>query len=210
MPKTMLIFSLWLFLCAESSAQDTMGMKSIHDIAVSAYFNHLNYGSSYGMGIASAYYKNMYAEARYNYEDLQTFSFFGGYAFSNDRHAINWEIIPMAGFAIGNTRAIIPALNINLDYRNINLSSQTEYAITIADKSSSFLYTWSEFSYNFFSWLGPGLVVQRSKLYRTGRVIDRGFMINSEFLPKLTATAYLFDPFDETRRFFVAGINYSF
>jgi hypothetical protein len=192
-------------------AQDsTANKKAIHDVFFSGYFNHLNDGTNYGMGIAGGYYRNMYAEARYNYEDLQTASLFAGYSFSDDAHAVNWELIPMLGIAFGNTKAILPGLTTNLSYKQINFSSQNEYAFDLDDEQSNFFYSWSELTYTLKPWFEPGIVAQKSKLYKTGREIDRGFMINSNFLPKSTLSAYLFDPFDQERRFYLLGLSFQF
>lgn len=211
MVRFILCCFLCLFLADVARTQDsTQESKDFHDAFLSGYFNYLNDGTAYGMGIAGAYYRNLYVEARYNYEDLQTFSLFTGYSFSNDQHALSWELIPMVGLAFGNTNAVLPGLEASLGYKKLSFNTQSEYAISFSGKEDNFFYTWSEFTYTIVPWLDPGIVVQRSKLYKTGREIDRGFMVNSNFLSRATLSGYLFDPFDPERRFFVLGLNYTF
>ncbi|ULQ53302.1 hypothetical protein [Flavihumibacter fluvii] len=211
MTRTVFCIITCLLLTRSGVAQDSLIKTSaFHDGYVNGFFNYLNDGSIYGMGITGGYYHNIYAEARYNYEDLQTFSLFAGYSFSNDRHAVEWELIPMAGFAMGNTKAFLPGMEATLQYKRFNFTTQTEYAVNLENKTDNFFYTWSEFTYTILPWLEPGIVVQRSKLYKSGREVDRGLMLNAVFLPKATASAYFFDPFDPSRRFFIIGLNYSF
>ena len=209
--KIILYLLIALALTHSVKSQDSSAKTSaFHDLFLSGYVNFLNDGSTYGMGISGGYYKNIYAEARYNYEDLQTFSLFAGYAFSNDEHQVKWEIIPMVGIAVGQTNAILPAMEASAGYKKINFNSQLEYAVSLESKKSNYWYAWSELTYALASWLEPGIVIQRSKLYKTGRQIDRGLMLNSNCLPHTTASVYLFDPFDRHRRFLVVGINYAF
>ena len=211
MQKKLFLFLPGLLLAILLHAQDsTKKISNFHDAFISGYFNHLNDGSNFGMGIAGAYYKNLYVETRWNYEDLQTFTLLGGYSFSNDQHNFQWELIPMLGFAAGNTNAVIPALKLDLSYKKLGLYSDLEYAFSVDDKSSNYFYVWSEFTYAVKDWFQPGLVAQRTRLFKTAREIDRGFMINSNFLARLTLSGYLFDPFDKGKTFYVLGLNYAF
>jgi hypothetical protein len=211
-----LLYRLFL-LCAsmlwisEIYAQDSIKQSpKFHDAFISGFFNHLNDGYNYGMGIAGAYYKNVYAEARWNYEDLNTFTILGGYSFSNDEHAVEWELVPMAGFAMGNFNAFIPAFEMNFTYKKLNLYSESEYAISFDSKSEDYFFMWNEMTYAIKPWFQPGIVVQRTRLFKSQREIDRGFMLNAEILSKFTLTGYLFDPFDKDRIFYVIALNYDF
>ena len=204
---TIWAMALAFFVQAQDSAKTE---SDFHDMFISGFYNHLHDGFQYGMGIAGAYYKNVYAETRYNYEDIKTFSVLAGYSFGNEDKAFQWELVPMAGFCVGNTNAFLPALETNFIYKKLTLYSENEYAIDMNSKADNFFYSWSELTYKITDWLQPGTVAQRTRLYQTGREIDRGFMVVSEFLPKASFTAYLFDPFDKSSIFFVLSLTYNF
>jgi hypothetical protein len=208
--RALFILTLLSLILLAYSQDSTKKTSNFHDVFASGYFYHLNDGTNYGMGIAGVYYKNVYVETRWNYEDLETFTLLGGYSFSNDQSTFQWELIPMFGFATGNTDAVIPALKIDLGYKKFGFYSDAEYAVSLEDKSSNYFYMWSEFTYAIKGWFQPGIVAQRTRLFKTAREIDRGFMINSNFLPRLTLSGYLFEPFEKDKTFYSFGLNFAF
>lgn len=110
------------------------------------------------------YYKNYYIEARYNYEDIKTASFYFGRAFSFDKKAAI-EITPMIGGVIGNTNGISPALNFQLEYKRFSTSTQSQYTFDLKDSNNNFFWDWTNFyiSINQNIGLGGAFQVFRTK-----------------------------------------------
>ena len=70
----------------------------------------------------------LHLESRYNYEDLKTISFFGGYNFIGG-NKFQYIITPILGVALGNTDGIAPGLKIDLNWRRFRFYSEMEYLI---------------------------------------------------------------------------------
>ena len=116
----------------------------------------------------------LHLEGRFNYEDLDTGSAWFGYNFSVGE-TITLELTPMVGAVFGNTAGIAPGYKGSLGWGMLDLSSETEYVIDTGSSADSFLYTWSELGLTPVDWCRFGLVVQRSKAYKTEFDIQRGF-----------------------------------
>ena len=89
---------------------------------------------------------NWYAEGRYNYEDLNTFSLYGGRTFSNE-HALSYSITPMAGIMWGRLRGGSAGLNASIEYKKYYFSTQSQYSIATQHLAESFFFSWSEAGY---------------------------------------------------------------
>src|SRR4051812_15411399 len=55
--------------------------------------------------------KNWYAEARYNYEDQETFSLYLGKAFTIGKNDLRGSLVPMLGGSVGRFSGISTGLN---------------------------------------------------------------------------------------------------
>ena len=84
------------------------------------------------------------------------------------------------------------AANLSLSYAKVELSSQCEYVFDTQDRSGNFFYTWSELSYSPLDWFRAGLVVQRTKVYKTDLNIQRGLLAGFSY-KKLDFTTYVFN-----------------
>lgn len=136
----------------------------------------------------------LHLEARYNYEDHDTGSaWIGCNLAAGDKFTL--EFTPMLGVVFGNTRGIAPGFEVSLGWRNLTLSSETQYVFDADDSDSNFLYTWSELSWAPSDWWRAGLVVQRTKVYETDFDIQRGLLAGVT-LGRLDLTAYVFNPDD--------------
>ena len=124
--------------------------------------------------VVAANHNWLHLEARYNYEDIESLSLFGGYNFSTGNKLV-LEITPMIGFASGNSSGIIPATELTLTYKDFELYNECEYLFDIEDKSNNFFYTWSELNYYPLDWLYFGLAGARTRLYQTDLEYQRGF-----------------------------------
>lgn len=137
----------------------------------------------------------LHLESRYNYEDLKTISFFGGYNFTGG-NKIKYLITPILGMALGNTYGIAPGLKIDLTWGGFRLYSEMEYLININDKTNSFYFNWSELTYAPKDWLWVGVTGQRTRIYANDLDIQRGFVAGLS-RKNMYFTGYLLNPFTE-------------
>ena len=132
-----------------------------------------------------------HAEARYNYEALETGSLWVGYTFSTGEKLV-FDFVPMLGGVFGDLTGVAPGYNLSLSYKGFALSSQGEYVFDTGDSSGNFFYTWSELSYSPLEWLRAGLAVQRTKAYKSDLDIQRGFLVGVSYR-RAEFTTYVFN-----------------
>ena len=133
----------------------------------------------------------LHLEARYNYEAQRAGSLWLGRNFKvGDKLAL--EVTPMVGGVFGNLAGVAPGCNWSLSYWKIELSSQSEYVFDLRESSGNFLYTWSELSYSPVDWFRTGLVVQRTKAYKTDFDIQRGLLAGFSY-KKFDFATYVFN-----------------
>lgn len=133
----------------------------------------------------------LHLEARYNYEDYETFSAWIGYNFSGGKK-LEYTITPMLGGVVGLTDGIAPGLEFTLTLNRFELYSESEYLFDLESKGNNYYYNWTDLSYSPTDWLWVGLSVQRTQLYQTDLDIQRGLLVGAA-LKKLEFTGYFFD-----------------
>lgn len=146
--------------------------------------------------------KNWYAEARYNYEDAETFSLYLGRAFTGGTNALNYSVVAMLGGSMGRWQGISTGLNINVDLNNFFFSSQSQYSRSTGGYGDHFEYDWSELGYQSLKWLYAGLSLQHTHDRLTGHDAQPGFMVGFTF-NRFTIPVYTFEPFNNSRNFIV-------
>ncbi len=149
----------------------------------------------------------LYFEGRYNYEERDTGSLFGGYLFSFGKE-VTLDLTPMLGAVVGEVDGVAPALELDLNWKSLNYYNESEYVFDFADRDSNFFYSWSELSWTCAPWFRAGLTAQRTRVYETDRVVEAGFLVGFYFW-KMEIATYLFSPFDEDR-FAVIGASIEF
>lgn len=120
----------------------------------------------------------LHLEARYNYEDMQTFSGWVGYNF-NGGDKFSYVITPLLGGVIGLTNGIAPGMEVTLSYKSIELYSEMENVFDLNENENDFFYNWSDFTYAPKDWLWVGLSGQRTRLYQTDLEIQRGILLGA-------------------------------
>ena len=149
----------------------------------------------------------LHLESRYNYEDRESLSFFGGVNFEmGDR--VTLTLTPMFGGLVGQTDAVIPALEADLTIGRLEAYGEAEYVFDLADTDSKFFYMWSELSVSPVDWLRAGLVTQRTRVYHTERDIQRGLLVGTS-LGRFQGTVYFFNPGNDDH-FTVVSLGVSF
>ncbi len=148
----------------------------------------------------------MHLEARYNYEDRRSVSGFIGRNFDVG-DAVTLQLTPMFGAVVGQTNGIVPALELNLSWRRLEVYSEGELVLGF-DRGNRFLYNWSEFSVWAAEWLRGGIVTQRTRVHRTPLDIQRGFMLGMA-ISRFEPVFYYFNP-GSSDHFFVVSFGVEF
>ncbi|MFI5218078.1 MAG: hypothetical protein ACHQNT_01230 [Bacteroidia bacterium] len=152
-------------------------------------------------------YKSIHFEARYNYEDKNTASVFGGYRFETGSELI-FGATPIAGFVFGNTDGVAPGLLIDITYKKFDFYSESEYVFDFSEKENNFFYTWSELAVSPFENFRTGFSASRTRLYQTDRDIQHGIFAQYSF-GKLTGGLHYFNPFTDDY-FLIATMGFEF
>jgi len=147
---------------------------------------------NYVLPIVIARHDRLHLEARYNYEDRDTGSLFGGWAFEGG-DSLEWEAIPMLGAVVGNTDAIAPGVTFSLAWKQLAFYSENEYVVVPSDHKENFYYNWSELTWEPLDWLGAGMVTQRTRVYETERDLQRGLMMRLS-RGRWSGAGYWFNP----------------
>jgi hypothetical protein len=149
----------------------------------------------------------LHLEARYNYEDLNTFSAWAGYNINGGK---KWEytFTPMLGGVIGNSNGIAPGLEFTIAHKRFELYSESEYLFEFSDKTYNFFYNWTDLTYAPTDWLWFGISGQRTRLYQTDLDIQRGLIVGAG-LKHWELTGYLYNLFfDEP--FLILTLSFSY
>lgn len=147
----------------------------------------------------------LHLEARYNYEDRETFSGWVGYNF-NGEGKLEYTITPMVGGVVGLSSGIAPGLEMTFVYKNFELYSESEYFFDIGANENNFYYNWSDLTYSAKDWLWFGISGQRTRLYQTNLDIQRGLLIGAG-VKNWEANTYIYNlGFDDP--FFLLTISF--
>jgi hypothetical protein len=134
-----------------------------------------------------------YTEARYNYEDINTGSFYLGKSFSGG-HELLFTITPMAGIILGKYNGAALASNCDLSYKKYFFSGQLQYALSKTGNRDNFFYQWSEFGVECTNWFFTGVTVQQTKLYKQRMATIPGLMFGFQ-KKNISVPVYIFNPF---------------
>lgn len=145
-----------------------------------------------------------YTEARYNYEDVNTFSYYMGKTFAKEAN-FSYSISPMAGAVIGNFNGGSLAANIGLGYKDFYLFSQPQYTFSLQNSIDNYIYHWTDLTYSPLDWLSVGVSVQHTKPHYDKSTLEKGIVAELAY-KKWTFPLYVFNP-HVADRYFVLGAN---
>ena len=146
-----------------------------------------------------------YAEARYNYEDINTFSLYAGRTFSSQRD-FSWSLTPMIGGMAGKLKGGSFGLNSECSFKKFAFNSQAQYSVSAETQNDNFFYNWSELYYQPLDWIYTGIAVQHTRVYATNTLVDPGILLGFSY-NQWSFPLYSFNPFD-AERYFIVGINW--
>lgn len=206
MKKNICFIYVLLFLPFAGFSQKTDSTKKNWAVDAVLLFNFIK-DDFFVTPMINADKNKLHLEGRYNYEDIKTVSFFGGYNFTGG-HKIEYRFTPILGVVLGNTNGIAPGLKIDLTWGGFRLYSEMEYLININDKTNSFYFNWSELTYAPKDWFWVGVTGQRTRIYGNALDIQRGFLVGLSS-KNLYFTGYLLNPFTENT-LGIIGLGISF
>jgi hypothetical protein len=144
----------------------------------------------------------LHLEARYNYEDLKTFSGWIGYNFSGGEE-FEYLITPIFGGALERTNGIAPGLEFTFNFIGFELYSESEYLFDFESSENNFFYNWTDLTYSPEDWLWFGISAQRTRLYETELEIERGLILGFAY-QNFEFTGYYYNVFTEDNFFMLA------
>jgi len=167
-------------------------------------------GSQPGILAPVAHYETRqkwYAEARYNYEDFNTFSLYAGHTFSQENE-FSWSFTPMIGGMAGRLTGGSFGLNSELSFRKFNFSSESQYCVSASTRYDNFFYNWSEAGITAFDKLRVGISLSRTRLFQSDLELQKGIFAQYSFW-KLTAGLFYFNPFSSDN-YLIASLGIEF
>ncbi len=136
----------------------------------------------------------LHLEGRYNYEALETASFWAGYNLRAGGK-LSLQLTPMVGAVVGKLNGMAPGYELTLDWWKLELFSEGEYVFDFDDVSEDFFYNWSQLGIAPVEWLQLGVALQRTRAYQTNRDVQRGFFAGATY-KWLNPAVFLFNPDD--------------
>ena len=201
--KTCLFFLMTLVLQTSMYAQEKQSTWSF-EAAMNVYF--LSDGTIL-LPVFEADKNHLHLESRYNYEDLQTISVWGGYNFYGGKK-LAYSITPMAGVVAGLSNGFAMGLEFELTLAGFTLYSESEQLFDLNTIENDFFYAWTDFTYAPLEWLFFGISGQRTRLYETNTEIQHGLIVGSAF-GDFEASAYFYNP-ELDDRFVLISLSYTF
>jgi len=140
----------------------------------------------------------LHLEARYNYEDRETFSAWIGYNFQGG-NKLEYTITPMLGGVVGRSDGMAPGLEVTLNFKGFELYTEGETYLDFESSENNYLYNWTDLTYSPKDWIWFGISGQRTRVYQTSLDIQRGVLIGAG-LKNWEFTTYVYnlgfdDPF---------------
>jgi hypothetical protein len=121
----------------------------------------------------------LHLEARYNYDNLKTATFFAGWGFRWGGEETFLRAVPLVGGAVGRSAGIVPGLEVEAQWWRFSYWLELEYLFDFKNGSSNFFYTWSEVNLELVSFLWVGASWQRFRQVHSDRELDVGPMIGA-------------------------------
>lgn len=150
---------------------------------------------------------HLHLEARYNYEDFNTFSAWGGYNFYGGKK-LEYTITPMFGGVVGTSNGIAAGLEVDLAFKKFELWSESEYLYSVDDVAYNFVYNWTDLTYAPKDWFWFGISGQKTRLVETEVEINRGLILGAGF-KNFELTGYLYNlGFDQ--KYFLVTFSYKY
>jgi hypothetical protein len=133
----------------------------------------------------------LHFEARYNYEDRETFSAWAGYNFFGG-DAFTYAITPMVGAAAGRTKGLITGVEFEFGWKRFELYSELEYLFDADTNENNFFYGWTDLTFSPADWWWLGISGQRTRLFETSVEIEHGILVGAAW-KSLEISTYVYN-----------------
>lgn len=143
------------------------------------------------MPVLKADKNHLHLEARYNYEDRETFSGWIGYNLMGGKK-FEYTITPMIGGVVGLSNGIAPGLELTFTFHRFELYNELEYFFDTDTNENNFFYMWSDLTYAPKDWLWFGISGQRTRLYQTDLDLQRGLLVGAGY-KNVELTSYFYN-----------------
>jgi hypothetical protein len=196
------------FICAQDTIaihQEKTKEPWVFDASANLYFtpdkNFIN-------PVVTADKGRLHLEARYNYEDFNTGSVWGGYNFSVGKKWV-LEATPMAGIVFGTVNGIAPGLELSLSHKWLEFYTEGEWFASFNSKDENFAYFWSDLYFYPKEWLWLGISGQRLRMFESPLEVQKGLLAGGSF-KNFYLTSYFYNPFSEGNFYMVVSAGVEF
>jgi len=150
---------------------------------------------------------NLHLEGRYNYEDMNTASFWAGRRFKFGE-SVKFVLVPMAAVVVGNTQGMAPGLEMEIMYKKLDFYSESEHVFDFHTKENNFFYMYSELAIRPVRPVRTGMIMQRTKLFESDRELQRG-IFGEYYFNQFRGGLFYFNPFDDDQ-FWIVSFSVDF
>lgn len=187
---------LLILILSSTSLQAQLGIEQYHYLGQ-------NSGTAVVPIIHLQSKKGWYGEARYNYDEDNTFTILAGkkFVFGSD---FEIGLTPMVGLSLGNFKGYTYALNSSFENERFFFSNQTQYTQSKSLEYSSYYFNWSELGVNINKWSYAGFTMQNTRLYSGEQLNEPGLMFGIN-IKSVSIPFYAFNR-RRSNRFYVLGI----
>lgn len=152
--------------------------------------------------------KNWYAEARFNYEEVNTYSLNVGRTFERENKLGSYTLTPIVGVVSGELKGGTLGFLTTGEFREWFFSSQSQCTLSSQTRDASFLFCWAELGYMPVRWFYFGSSLQLTRFTHHGdTVADPGAFIGFES-GNWTFPIYGFN-LQNAGRYFLVGVNFT-
>ncbi len=149
-------------------------------------------GDPYLVPIVAVDHRWLHLEARYNYESREAGSVWAGYTLEWDG-SLRFALTPILGGVFGSLNGVGTGVEWSLDWWRLELYSEWEFVLDVAQVDESYFYAWSEAAVRLLDWLRVGLALQRTRV--TGVPVEVSWGPSLGFsVWKLDVAGYWFNP----------------
>jgi hypothetical protein len=192
---------------ADAAVRESEAREPRWRFGATAYLYVVPEHADYLLPIVRAGREWLHLEARYSYEDLLTGSAWVG-AKAAGGESVWWELVPMVGTVFGRTNGVAPGYEAAVGWWKLELYSEGEYLFDFDPAADDFFFNWSELTLAPVPWFRFGILTERTRVFSSGRVLERGLLTGFTWEPA-TLTLYLLNP-DDARPTFIVALGAGF
>lgn len=152
--------------------------------------------------------KNWHLESRFNYEEENSFSLYFGKTFTYEKK-LSASVTPLVGAVAGQYRGGSMGVNVDVEYRTLFYSMQSQYTFSVSSANEDFLFAWYEVGYQPFNWGFIGFSAQQTHLVQSAASFFEPGVFIGFTIGGWTFPMYSFSP-GSTSSYFVMGANFKF